>query len=143
MTAVDLRSKFEQTIAAFEATDVDCKLAVIWRVYDTLGQAFTMVAPVALFSQAVQNLIRQLQNASREDRPSILRDMVIGADTRFAHEYQGLDINMKLAFWHRLTHQTAFSWSCSTQNREALALMAHLDTMGLNERLHFLRRVLA
>lgn len=143
MTAVDLRSKFEQTVAAFEEVDVDCKLAIIWRVYDTLGQAFTTVAPVALFSQAVQSLVRQLQYASREDRPDILRDMVDGADTRFAHEYQELDINMKLAFWHRLTHQTSFPWHCSSQNREAQVLISRLDTMGLNERLHFLRRVLA
>lgn len=143
MTAVDIRFKFEQAVATFEAADIDCKLAVIWRIYDTLGQAFAAVAPVSLFSQAVQQLIRQLQHVHRQDRLDILRDIMADADTRFTHEYQGLDINMRLAFWHRLTNQISVSWTCPTLTRETQELMAHLDTMGLNERLHFLRRVLA
>ena len=143
MTAVNIRSKFEEAVAAFEATDVDCKLAMIWQIYNTLGQAFSTVAPVSLFSQAVQRLIRQVQHVAREDRPEILRDMIAGADTRFTDEYEGLDINMRLAFWHRLTHQGEYTWTCSTQNYKAQALMTYLDSMGLNERLHFLRRVLA
>lgn len=143
MTAVDIRFKFEQAVAAFEAADVDCKLAIVWRLYDTLGQAFAAVAPVSLFSQAVQRLIQQLQHVNRADRLDVLRDVMAGADTRFSHEYQGLDINMRLAFWHRLAHQASFSWSCPAQTREIQTLMNHLDSMGLNERLYFLRRVLA
>ena len=143
MTAVDIRFKFEQAIIAFETAESDCKLAIIWRVYDTLGQAFATVAPAALFSQAVQQLIRQLQHVNRDDRLNILRDLMAGADTRFAYEYERLNVNMRLAFWHRLAHQTEFSWSCPVQTREAQRLLSHLDSMGLNERLYFLRRVLA
>jgi hypothetical protein len=143
MTAVDIRFKFEQAIAAFEAADVDCRLAIIWRVYDTLGQAFAAVAPVSLFSQAVQRLIQQLQHVNRQDRLDILRDIVAGENTRFTQEYQTLDINMRLAFWHRLTNQTSVSWGCPNRTEETRVLMSYLDTMGLNERLHFLRRVLA
>lgn len=143
MTAVDIRFKFEQAVDAFEAADVDCKLAIIWRVYDTLGQAFAAVAPVSLFSQAVQHLIQQLQHVNRADRLEILRDVMAGDDTRFTHEYQKLDINMRLAFWHRLTHQSSYFWSCQVQTREIQVLMSHLDSMGLNERLYFLRQVLA
>ena len=143
MTAVDIRFKFEQAVAAFDAAGVDCKLAIIWRVYDTLGQAFAAVAPVSLFSQAVQRLIQQLQHVNREDRLDILRDVIAGADTRFTQEYERLDINMRLAFWHRLANQSSLSWSDCAQNRETQVLMSHLDSMGLNERLYFLRRVLA
>lgn len=143
MTAVDIRFKFEQSVATYETADADCKLAIIWQVYDTLGQAFAAVAPVSLFSQAVQHLVQQFQHANRHDRSDILRDIVAGADTRFTQAYQGLDVNMKLAFWHRLTHQMPIAWNCSNRCQETQMLMAHLNTMGLNERLHFLRRVLA
>jgi len=143
MTAVDIRFKFEQAVAAFEAAEVDCKLAILWRVYDTLGQAFAAVAPVALFSQAVQRLIQHLQHVDRDDRLAILRDIMDGADTRFTREYKKLDVNMRLAFWHRLAHQSSVGWSCPPQTRATQMLMAHLDSMGLNERLYFLRRVLA
>jgi hypothetical protein len=143
MTAVDIRFKFEQAVAAFEAAEVDCKLAILWRVYDTLGQAFAAVAPVALFSQAVQRLIQHLQHVDRDDRLEILRDIMDDADTRFTREYKKLDVNMRLAFWHRLAHQSSVSWSCPPQTHRTQLLMSHLDSMGLNERLYFLRRVLA
>jgi hypothetical protein len=143
MTAVDVRFRFEQAVAAFAVADVDCQLAIIWRIYDTLGQAFAAAAPVSLFSQAVQRLIQQLQYVSRQDRLNVLRDIMAGADTRFTEEYKSLDINMRLAFWHRLTNQSSVSWTCLDRTRETQMLMSQLDSMGLNERLHFLRRVLA
>lgn len=145
MTAIDVRLQFEQTVQAFEAVDVDCKIAVLWQIYDTLGQAFTAIAPVALFSQAVQQLLSQIQQVDRDDQTAILRDILVGADTRFTRVYQALNPNMKLAFWHRLFHlMTASRLPLSTcQNGPARtqSLLTRLDTMGLNERLHFLRRV--
>ncbi|WP_017300468.1 orange carotenoid protein N-terminal domain-containing protein [Nodosilinea nodulosa] len=145
MTAIDVRLHFEQAVEAFESVDVDCKIAVLWQIYDTLGQAFAAIAPVALFSQAVQQLLSQIQQVDRTDQAAILRDILVGADTRFTQVYQDLNINMKLAFWHRLFHlMPASRLSLSTcQNGPAAtqALLARLDSMGLNERLHFLRRV--
>ncbi|MGB3202623.1 MAG: orange carotenoid protein N-terminal domain-containing protein [Nodosilinea sp.] len=145
MTAIDIRLQFEQTVQAFEAVDVDCKIAVLWHTYDTLGQAFAAIAPVALFSQAVQQLLNQIQQLDRDDQTAILRDILAGADTRFTVVYQALNTNMKLAFWHRLFHQMPASrlplTTCQNGSARTQALLARLNTMGLNERLHFLRRV--
>lgn len=146
MTAIDIRFQFEQAVQAFESAEADCQLAILWRIYDTLGQAFAAIAPVALFSQAVQQLLSQIQQLDRGDQAAILRDILAGADTRFAHVYQALNTNMKLAFWHRLfTLMPASRLSLEACQAEAGAtntLVARLNTMGLNERLHFLRRVL-
>ncbi|HZG39420.1 MAG TPA: orange carotenoid protein N-terminal domain-containing protein [Nodosilinea sp.] len=146
MTATDIRLQFEQTVQAFESVDVDCKIAVLWQTYDTLGQAFAAIAPVALFSQAVQQLLSQIQQVDRHDQAAVLRDILAGADTRFAQAYQALNINMKLAFWHRLFHLMPASRlplaACQGGPATTQSLLARLNTMGLNERLHFLRRVL-
>ncbi len=151
MTAVNipLQLQFEQAVQSFQAAEVDCRLAVIWQTYQTLGQAFAAIAPVALFSQAVQQLISQMQQLDSHDQVAILRDILAGADTRFSQAYRGLNINMKLAFWHRLVHlmpagrlpleacqESAHNGSATTQT-----LLKRIDAMGLNERLHFLRRV--
>ncbi|MGG6240123.1 orange carotenoid protein N-terminal domain-containing protein [Nodosilinea sp. AN01ver1] len=145
MTATDVRLQFEQTVQAFESVDVDCKIAVLWQTYDTLGQAFAAIAPVALFSQAVQQLLSQIQQLNRDDQAAILRDILSGADTRFTHAYQALNINMKLAFWHRLFHLMPASRlplaTCQDGSARTQALLTRLNTMGLNERLHFLRQV--
>ncbi|TVP69153.1 MAG: hypothetical protein EA342_04035 [Leptolyngbya sp. LCM1.Bin17] len=146
MTAVDIRLQFEHTIDLFKTIDVDCQLALLWQIYDTLGQAFAAIAPVALFSQAVQQLINQLDQVHRDDKIDVLRDILAGADTRFTQAYQSLNSNMRLAFWHRLMHRIPASAlpsmaMCQAKSPTAEALITRLNTMGLNERLHFLRRV--
>ncbi|MGF1516377.1 MAG: orange carotenoid protein N-terminal domain-containing protein [Nodosilinea sp.] len=144
MTAVDISLRFEQVVQAYESANVDCQIAILWQTYDTLGQAFAAIAPVALFSQAVQQLINQMQQVDRDDQLSILRDIMAGADTRFVHAYQTLNINMKLAFWHRLFVSLPVSrlpLSTCQQVPATQALLTRLDAMGLNERLHFLRQV--
>lgn len=144
MTAIDVRFQFEQAVQSFELVDVDCKIAVLWQIYDTLGQAFAAIAPVALFSQAVQQLLSQIQQVDRNDQTAILRDILSGADTRFTQVYQALNANMKLAFWHRLFNLMPASrlplTACKDGSTATQALIARIDTMGLNERLHFLRR---
>lgn len=145
MTALDVRLQFEQAVESFEAVDVDCKIAVLWQIYDTLGQAFAAIAPVALFSQAVQQLLGQIQQVDRDDQAAILRDILAGADTRFTQVYQTLNVNMKLAFWHRLFNFMPANrlplTTCQDGSAATKALLARINTMGLNERLHFLRRV--
>jgi Orange carotenoid protein, N-terminal len=147
MTAIDVRLQFEQAVQSFESVDVDCKIAVLWQIYDTLGQAFAAIAPVALFSQAVQQLLGQIQQVDRDDQTAILRDILAGADTRFTQAYQALNVNMKLAFWHRLfslmpTNRLPLT-ACRDGSVTTKALLARVNTMGLNERLHFLRRVVS
>lgn len=146
MTAIDVRFQFEQAVQSFESVDVDCKIAVLWQIYDTLGQAFAAIAPVALFSQAVQQLLSQIQQVDRDDQSAILRDILAGADTRFTQAYQALNTNMKLAFWHRLFSLMPASrqplTACRDGSATTQALIARIDTMGLNERLHFLRQAL-
>ncbi|HSM84074.1 MAG TPA: orange carotenoid protein N-terminal domain-containing protein [Nodosilinea sp.] len=145
MTATDVRFQFEQAVQAFEAAEVDCQISVLWQIYDTLGQAFAAIAPIALFSQAVQQLINQIQQLDRSDQVAILRDILAGADTRFAHAYRGLNANMKLAFWHRLFSLMPATRlplaTCQSSSASTQTLVSRLNTMGLNERLHFLRRV--
>ncbi len=147
MTAIDVRFQFEQAVQSFEAAEVDCRIAILWQTYDTLGQAFAAIAPVALFSQAVQQLISHMQQVDGQDQVSILRDILAGADTRFSQAYQNLNVNMKLAFWYRLVQLMPARRlpldACHHGSAAAQALLARIDTMGLNERLHFLRRVLS
>jgi hypothetical protein len=148
MTAINIRSQssqFEETIRLFQAVDGDCQLAVLWQTYEALGPAFAAVAPVALFSQAVQQLIKQITQLRREEQLEILHEILSGAETRFTHAYQGLNTNMKLAFWHRLFGRPEWQQierrvGCQADVR---SLVARLSVMGLNERIHFLRQVVA
>lgn len=151
MTVTDFRSpelrfSTEETVRLFRQAPLDCQLATLWQVYKTLGQAFGTVAPLALFSQAVQQLVQQVQQMSREEQLDVCRELLGHADTRFTHAYQHLSLNMKLAFWHRLFYRGQhLPWDAlvneANQQADTRLLKSRLDTMGLNERIHFLRQV--
>ncbi|QQE65032.1 hypothetical protein GFS31_17170 [Leptolyngbya sp. BL0902] len=146
--AQELRFSVEDTVGLFRQAPTDCQLVTLWQAYDTMGQAFGSVAPLALFSQAVQQLVQQVQQVSREEQIDICRDILGHADTRFTHAYQALNPNMKLAFWHRLFNRGRnLPWEAVVQraNRQAdtYLLRSRLSGMGLNERIHFLRQAIA
>lgn len=146
--AQELRFSVEDTVCLFRQAPADCQLVTLWQAYDTMGQAFGSVAPLALFSQAVQQLVQQVQQVSREEQIEICRDILGHADTRFTQAYQGLSPNMKLAFWHRLfSRGRNLPWEMVVQraNRQAetYLLRSRLGGMGLNERIHFLRQAIA
>lgn len=154
MTVANVRSQDlrvfaeEDAVRLFRQAPADCQLVTLWQTYDTLGQAFGTVAPLALFSQAVQQLVQQVQQMSPEDQVHICRDILGHADTRFTQAYQSLNPNMKLAFWHRLfSRGRKLPWDAvvrqANQQADTYLLRSRLATMGLNERLHFLRQVVA
>ena len=101
MTITTPYPDLQAALACFQTVDVDCRLRVLWRAYQSLGQTFAASAPVALFSQSVQILIKQLNLVPQEEQLAILQDILGGADTRFTQAYHTLNENMKLAFWHQ------------------------------------------
>lgn len=144
----DLRFSPEEAVYLFHQASPDCQIVALWETYHTLGHAFGTVAPLALFSQAVQHLVQQVQQMPPEEQLEICRDILGYTDTRFAHAYRDLNPNMKLAFWHRLFQRGRnLPWDAVLQRAneqpDIYRLRARLDTMGLNERLHFLRQVVA
>jgi hypothetical protein len=148
MTAIDIRSQYDRAVLAFKAADVDCQLAMLWQIHATLGQAFASVAPVALYSQSVQHLLKQLEQVNRDERLHILRDILAGEYTRFTEEYRALNINMRMAFWHRVASKMSLdslptAAVCNRTSGPGRELLHYVDSMGLNERLHYLRRVLS
>lgn len=144
MATVELRLTPQEALTTYNRASANSKLLTIWSLYHSLGRGVTHTVPVALFSQVVQSLLRQFGLISREEQTEVLRDMVSGAETRFAQEYAALNINMKLAFWYRLTQLmprlSAVSDPQDHQQREQLhALLRCVERMDLNQQIHFLK----
>lgn len=147
MTAVELKIGFNQAVASYRQADANCKMTVLWHTYHTLRGAIASPAPTALFSQVVNHLIRQLQHVRREDRSEVLKDILNGSETRFGREYSHLNINMRLAFWYRLTQNldpalVGVAQSCQENAGAAKEIIELIDNMDLNQQMHFLRQIL-
>lgn len=144
MTVITPYPDLQGTLSCFQSVDVDSRLRVLWRAYQSWGQTFAASPPVALFSQSVQFLIKQLNLVPQEEQLAILQDILGGADTRFTRAYNALNGNMKLAFWHRLFHSRQLEGLAYGQlSPPSQVLLTRLSRMGLNERLNFLRQALS
>lgn len=147
MAAVELKIGFNQAVAAYRQADANCKMAVLWHTYHNLRGAVASPAPAALFSQVVNHLIRQLQHVRREDRAEVLKEILNGSETRFGREYKSLNINMRLAFWYRLTQNldptlVGIAQTCQETAGVAREIIDLIDNMDLNQQMHFLRQIL-
>ncbi|MEB3251669.1 MAG: orange carotenoid protein N-terminal domain-containing protein [Cyanobacteriota bacterium] len=78
MTITTPYPDLQGALTCFQSVDVDCRLRVLWRAYQSLGQTFASSAPVALFSQSVQILIKQLNLVPQEEQLAILQDILGG-----------------------------------------------------------------
>ncbi|MBU6228394.1 MAG: hypothetical protein KGQ93_01700 [Cyanobacteria bacterium REEB459] len=145
MVTVTACTSLQADLAAFQASDVDARLNIIWQAHQGVGQALAASLPVALFSQSAQLLFRQFSQIRQDDQRAVLRDILAGADTRFTQAYRRLNINTKLVFWHRLlASQPLHFWcGCGGLNPDYIALLIRLQRMDLQEQLNFLRQALA
>ncbi|HEY9881131.1 MAG TPA: orange carotenoid protein N-terminal domain-containing protein [Leptolyngbyaceae cyanobacterium] len=148
MTAVNTRVDFEQAIDSFKRADAECKLSVLWHIYQELGNESSSPAPAAMYSQVVNHLIGHLQQVSREERADALKDIINGAETRFGREYSDLNINMRLAFWYRLAKGldpalVGANKNCQDNSKLGQEIIRFLGDMDLNQQMHFLRQALS
>ncbi|XGB42515.1 MAG: hypothetical protein LVS60_01165 [Nodosilinea sp. LVE1205-7] len=145
MAVIAVCSHLQTDLALFQASDVDARLRMIWQAHQSVGQALATSLPVALFSQSVQLLVRQLNQISQDDQRAVVRDILAGSDTRFTQAYRRLNVNMKMIFWHRLlTGKRIDFWlSYGSLTSDHGDLLDRLNRIDLSERLDFLRGALA
>lgn len=98
----EVRSNLNKAIEIFNGFSVDKRLALLWYVYEKLGQSITPAAPNAAEPAIAGGLFEQVQNKPHEEQLQIMRDIVGGTDTRYSREYGALSANTKLAFWYFL-----------------------------------------
>lgn len=152
MTVVDITIPVDYTSVDFAAetfkkVSTDDQLLLLWRLYEILGDSIITSAPVAIFSQVTNHLFNQIKQVRRGDQIQVMRDLVSGANTRVCHEYGSLNANMKLAFWYKLAQgvRSGSLQGLPTTYRlgsEASLLLHGVESMGFNQQLMFLHKII-
>lgn len=148
MITANLTSNFENATARFHQASAQTQLAVLRYLVQKIHKASKTATPSALFSQKVHGVLQQVQQLPKEERLEALAEILKGAPTRLAEVYEGLDTNMRMAFWYRLVNRYQEAvllpvLHATPLHPEQERLLMDLESRDSNELVAFLRDVLA
>jgi hypothetical protein len=79
---------------------VDDKLALLYYVYEAMGDSVTPAAPNAADQELSQSVAEELVKLSETEQLDAMRSIVKGEDTPMSRQYGGLSANNQLLVWY-------------------------------------------
>jgi hypothetical protein len=103
MAVANLKNNPEQAIATFRKLSIDDQLALLWYVYEKMGDSITPAAPGSASSEIAERLFEQVKQMSHPEQLEVMRNIAAKQDTLISREYGSLGRDTKLAFWYLLS----------------------------------------
>jgi hypothetical protein len=138
MATVNFVPNLENATARFHQASARTQLVFLYYIARKIHQTSKMATPSAFFSQKVHEVLQQIQQLPKGDRHEALEDILHGVPTRLTEAYDGLDTNMRMAFWYRLANGRRSDALLPTtdhaqSNHEQESLLADLEKRDSNE----------
>jgi len=94
-----LSEKTQTVLDTFKQLGADAKLALLYLVYQKMGDSVTPAAPSATDPELAPLLMANFYTLSHEKQLDVMRDIVNGADTEYSQAYGALKENNQLMVW--------------------------------------------
>ncbi|MCU0526423.1 MAG: orange carotenoid protein [Elainella sp. Prado103] len=102
ITKDDSQLLSEKTQSAFDAytqLNTDAKLALLYFIYEAMGEDVTPAAPTAADPSLAPVLLGDFYQLSSEQQLAVMREIVNCEDTDYSRAYGGLTANNQLLVW--------------------------------------------
>lgn len=96
------KSAFPELEGQFSDLSTDDQLAVLWKVYQGLGETTIENPDDNKESDNSSDLYNQLKDKSQDDQLQFMRDVIDGNSNDHTNAYQALSNTTKVALWYRL-----------------------------------------
>ena len=90
----------KQVVQAFDALSTDEKLALLYYVYEKMGDSITPAAPTAANPELAPRLLGEFYDLSNDDQLAVMRSIVNREDTELSRAYGALTENNQLVVWY-------------------------------------------
>src|ERR687886_409610 len=90
----------KKVVQAFDALSTDDKLALLYYVYEKMGDSITPAAPTATNPEFAPRLLGEYFEMSDEDQLAVMRSIVNREDTELSRAYGALTENNQLLVWY-------------------------------------------
>lgn len=94
-----LTDETQKVVQAFEALGTDEKLALLYFIYEKMGESITPAAPTATDPELAPLLMGDFYKLSHEDQLGVMRQIVNREDTEYSRAYGALKENNQLMVW--------------------------------------------
>ena len=124
-----------KVVDAFNALNTDEKLALLYFVYEKMGESITPAAPTATDPELAPKLLGDFYKLSDDRQLAIMREIVNREDTEYSRAYGALKQNNQLMVW--------FAWAQAMGDtvvdlpNDYQATQPINDALGLIEKLDF------
>lgn len=95
-----LSGETQKVVQAFEGLDTDAKLALLYFVYEKMGDSITPAAPAATEPELAPILLGDYYELSDDEQLAIQRQIVNREDTDYSRAYGALKENNQLMVWY-------------------------------------------
>lgn len=95
-----LSNDTQNMVAKINGLGTDEKLALLYFVYEKMGESITPAAPAAAEPELAPVLLNDFYNLSHDQQLNIMRGIVNRDDTPYSHAYGALTANNQLLVWY-------------------------------------------
>ena len=95
-----LSDETQKVVQAFEGLDTDAKLALLYFIYEKMGDSITPAAPAATEPELAPILLGDYYELSDDEQLAIQRQIVNREDTDYSRDYGALKENNQLMVWY-------------------------------------------
>ncbi len=141
-----IRSEETQNLVNdFEKLSTDDKLALLYWIYEKMGDSITPAAPEAAEPNIAPMLMDDYYKLSEDEQLQIMRDIVDRKDTVYSHAYGALSANNQLVVW--------YAWAVGMGDRivdmpsdyqstpETNSLLSQIEKAEFEEQISILREI--
>lgn len=131
----------------FQSLGGDDKLAVLWYIYDGLGETTIENPDDNKESDNSSDLFNQLKDKSEDEQLQFMRDVLSGESNDSTSAYSELSDTTKIALWYRLGQgmaqgsviQVPGDYSLSGDAQE---VVESINAIGFEQKYNFMRNVI-
>lgn len=146
-STTEYKGTLSDSLKKFQSLSGDDKLAVLWRLYEGLGEDSIENPDDNKESDNSSDLYNQLKGKSEDDQLQFMRDVLSGESNDHTSAYSELSNTTKIALWYRLGQgmaegsviQVPDDYSLSSEAEE---LVSALDEIEFELKYNFMRDVL-
>jgi len=130
---------------AFEKLGTDDKLALLYYIYEKMGDSITPAAPTAADSNISPQLLQDFYNLSEDQQLAAMREIVNREDTQVSRAYGALSENNQLLVWYAWAQGMGDTVVDMPQdyktNPEVKRILSQIENLDFEGQISLLRQV--
>lgn len=145
VTSQLLSAETQNAYTAYHQLGTDEKLALLYLIYEEMGESITPAAPAAADPELAPTLLGNFFKVKPDQQLAIMRQIANGEDTEYSRAYGGLGANNQLLVWYRWAQEmgdTVVDLPSGYKPVQAITdVLDQIKTLEFQEQISVLREV--